>query len=238
MLVTSLLLSVLAFLVQSPKRLIHLFSLRPPLTCPTCVSPLPALQEKWWDLHLSAPTFIWGWSKLHGTSSLHLSLLSWLKPKIKREITSRPSWIKIHWICPPPTQHCPLVWISSHRVQPYEVILTVFFTVSSSDLVWEELPVGWLCRRPQTSWETLDIWVKTLDLTFQIHFMSFAFSSVLRKQADIIGHEGVGSMTHTWRKSIYFSILRELPLFFLCIILINKSRARVVFDVFLGVLSC
>lgn len=35
--VTSLLLSVLAFLEWNPDRLIHLFSLQPPLTCPTCV---------------------------------------------------------------------------------------------------------------------------------------------------------------------------------------------------------
>lgn len=38
-LVTSLLLPVLAFLEWSPKRLIHLFSLRAPLTWTTCVSP-------------------------------------------------------------------------------------------------------------------------------------------------------------------------------------------------------
>lgn len=38
-LVTSLLLRVLAFLEWSPKRLIHLFSLRAPLTWTTCVSP-------------------------------------------------------------------------------------------------------------------------------------------------------------------------------------------------------
>lgn len=56
-LVTSLVLTLLAFLEWNPKTLIHLFSLRPPLTCPTCVSPLSALLEKWrGDLHLSAPT--------------------------------------------------------------------------------------------------------------------------------------------------------------------------------------
>jgi len=35
-LVSRLLLSVLAFLEWNPKSLIHLFSFRPPLTCPTC----------------------------------------------------------------------------------------------------------------------------------------------------------------------------------------------------------
>lgn len=45
-LVTGLLLAVLASLDWNPKRLIHLFSLQPPLTCPTCVSPAVCTSRK------------------------------------------------------------------------------------------------------------------------------------------------------------------------------------------------
>lgn len=41
------------FLEWNPKRLDHFFSLRPPLTYPTCVSPPSALLEKQRDLRLS-----------------------------------------------------------------------------------------------------------------------------------------------------------------------------------------
>lgn len=54
-LVTSLYIVCVSSLEWNPKRLDHLFSLRPPLTYPTCVSLPSALLEKRRDLRLSAP---------------------------------------------------------------------------------------------------------------------------------------------------------------------------------------
>lgn len=73
---------------------------------------------------------------------------------------------------------------------------------------------------------------------FRFTLCLLPFSSALRKQADVIGHVGVGSgtMTHAWRISICFSILREFPFFLLCffcsLYIYWQHMSAVVFDIY------
>lgn len=175
--------------------------------------PVYALLERARQLHFSIYRIrlIWNSSTLHQTLTLDLNFPSWFKPKpilwlIKGKIAL---WMQNYWTAHTAKQHRPLNVESV--CSGHEVIWTVYCTVSFSDLVWEELPVRRLCRGPEASWETVAFWVKTFYFVAQIH----SFLPVLRKQADIMGHEGVGSgtLTHAWRGSIgfFFSIVREFP---------------------------
>lgn len=118
-LVTSLLLSVLAFLEWNPKRLIHLFSLQPPLTCPTCVSPPSALLEKTegfasfsaYRIHLSETHRCY--IELHRLAYVCFHDLAFNQRPSSDRLQERSDrgkiWIKIYRIAPTTTQYCPLV---------------------------------------------------------------------------------------------------------------------------------
>lgn len=82
----------------------------------------------------------------------------------------------------------------------YRWVLTTTVCSPSSDLVREELLVGRLRRRPESSWEAAAVWVNKTHHSLDSAFFSPAFRLVSEarggERADIIGHEGVGRMTH------------------------------------------
>lgn len=128
-------------------------------------------------------------SHLRRALLLDLSFFLWFKPKtvlwlINREIRQSkdfgPSWKKHLLDC---TNNTTLP--SSLNIKSVssvlgldEVIWTVYFTFSSSDLVWEKLPVGRLCCRPKASWETVAFWVKKLHSSHPFSALAICSSSV------------------------------------------------------------
>lgn len=128
------------------------------------------------------------------------------------------------WPSAPTTaQHCPLVWMCCRCVFGAWPAWGHMICVLCCFLIRLGLRRTACQTTARQTWGFMGKCCSLGKKTFWLHSLHslsvLAFASGLRKRADVIGHVGVGSgtMTHAWRISICFSILREFPLFLLCV---------------------